>query len=535
MSATEDPPRDDDQGDGEGGGKERIPGRWIAISLATIVVIGAALGILQTDAGVNESNTARETTRTAVGAMRAGVLERAGRQLERDITAESDAFRREQESVVDRARSAGASAPPLTLEELRGVVVPGSDLPRARTEEQVRALAFDAERLTLSQAALAETRVTWNDRSTQYTTAISMLAVALFLVGFAVVLHGPRRTLFYVLGIGFGLIVLGWAGHIYSLSIPETSEDAIAATARGRVDAAQGRQEQAITEFTRAIDIEGDYDAPYRGRATAVFLRANPDFRVTGAVTSDQAVLEKAIADARRALELGGGRDSLTFTLISLLSLYSGEYDDAVQAADEAIAINGKVPDIRLVKSAAEVGRGDAAAARAALEGALGLLKGSDPSERTRGLVSQYVTYLEQVIATSPEQTALARELEQELIALEAGFNRGSPVSGAAPGRGTAVVEGLRYAGDRLRLRLRWTGLPPKTALTAIAFERPTPDGPWVQPRDLALFRTVSGDGEEAISVPLERACTPTEVRVDVYLDGAPVESVTGPGGTPTC
>ena len=89
--------------------------------------------------------------------------------------------------------------------------------------------------------------------------------------------------------------------------------------------------------------------------------------------------------------------------------------------------------------------------------------------------------------------------------------------------------------GGKLRLKLRWTGLPPKTALTAIVFERPTPDGPWVQPRDLALFRTVSGSGEEAFSVPLARACTPTEVRVDVYLDGARVESVTGPGGAPTC
>ena len=498
-------------------------------------MIGAALGILQTDAGVNESNTARETTRTAVGALRAGVLERAAGELERDIAAESDALRREQESVVRQAESAGASAPPLSIGELRGLVEPGSDLPRARTEEQVRALSFDAERLSLSQTAQAKTRVTWNDRSTQYTTAISMLAVSLFLVGFSVVLRGSRRTLFYVLGVAFGAVVLGWAGYIYGLSIPETPEDAIAATARGRVDAARDRQEQAVTEFTRAIDIKGDYDAPYRGRATAVFLRANPDFRVTGAVTSDQAVFEEAIADARRALELGGGRDSLTFTLISLLSLYSGEYDDAVQAADEAIAINGKVPDIRLVKSAAEVGRGDAAAARATLEGALRLLQGSDPSERTRGLVSQYVTYLERVIATSPEQTALARELEQELVALEAGFNRESPVSGAAPARGTAVVEGLRYADGRLGLRLRWTGLPPKTALTAIGFERPTPDGPWVQPRDLALFRTVSGSGEEAFSVPLARACTPTEVRVNVYLDGARVDSVTGPGGTPTC
>ncbi len=535
MSATEDLPRGDGDGDGGSDDKERIPGRWIAISLAAIVVVGAALGILQTDAGVSESNTARETTRTAVGAMRAGVLEQAGLQLERDIEAESYAFGREQESVVGRAESAGASAPPLTLEDLQGIVEPGSDLPRARTEEQLRALRFDAERLSLSQTALAETRVTWNDRSTQYTTAISMLAVALFLVGFAVVLRGARRTLFYVLGVVFGLFILGWAVHIYSLPIPETSGDAIAATARGRMDAAEGRQERAVAAFTQAIDIEGDYDAPYRGRAASVFLRANPDYRATRAVTGDRTVLEKAIADSRRALELGGGRSFSTYSLLSILSFYAGDYDGAVQAADEAIAINDQVPDIRLAKSAAEVARGDAPAARAALGGALQTLQGSEPSERTRDLAAQYATYLEQVIATSPEQTALARELEQEIVRREIGFNRGSPVAGTPPGRGTAAVEGLRYADGRLRLTLRWKDLPPKTALTAIGFERPTPGAPWVQPRDLGLFRTVSGSGEETLSVPLERACTPAEVRVDVYLDGAPAESVTGPGGTPTC
>lgn len=534
MSESDDLPSGGDGGD-EDGGKDRIAGRWIAISLAVIVVCGGALAIFQTDAGVNESNTARETTRTAVAALRAGVLEQAGQELERDIEAEGGAFRRRQGSVVRRAEDDGASAAPLTIDQLRGSIEPGSDLPRARTEEEVRELTFDAQRLRLTQAALAETRVTWNDRSTQYTTAIAMLAVALFLVGFSVVLQGPRRTLFYILGVAFALFVFGWAGYIYSLPIPTTSDEAIAATARGAVEAGEGRQADAIAAYTEAIEIDGDYEAPYSGRAISAFLRANPDFRMTGAVTGAGSALEEAIADSRRALELGGGRDFLSLTLLSLLSLYAGEYDDAVAVAEEAIAINSQVPDIRLVQSAAEVGRGDAAAARAVLVEALALLSGSDPSERTRGIAAQYVTYLEQVIAASPERTSLARELERRIIEIETGFNLDRPESGGLPGRGSATVQGLRYADGELKLRLRWQNLPPDTALTAIGFERPTPGGAWVQPRDLALFRTVSGSGEQAISVPLDRACTPTRVRVDVYLGGAPAGSFTGPGGPATC
>ena len=45
----------------------------IAVTLAVVVVIAGMLAVLQTQAGANESTTARETTRTAVRAMSANV------------------------------------------------------------------------------------------------------------------------------------------------------------------------------------------------------------------------------------------------------------------------------------------------------------------------------------------------------------------------------------------------------------------------------------------------------------------------------
>ncbi len=515
--------------------RERISGSLIAVSLAAIVVCGAALGILQTDAGVNESNTARETTRTAVGALRAGVLEEAARELEVDIVAESGALVRRQEDLARRAEGAGASATPLTLDELRTGVEEGSDLPRARTEEEVRRLAVEAARLRLAQSALAETRVTWNTRSTQYTTAIAMLSVALFLVGFALVLQGPRRTVFYGLGIAFGLLVIGWAGRIYTLPIPSTAPEAIAATARGTVEADVGRERSAIAEFTEAIGIEPDYEPPYAGRATATFLAANPDARATGAVTGDQTALDAAAEDARRALELGGGRDLSALVLIALIELHSGRYDAAVEAAGEALAINGDVPDLLLLRSAAEVGRGDGAAAERSLDEALRLVAGTDPSSRTRGLAAQYLTLLEQVSGTTPADAATARRLALRMTALETGYNLGRTQTGRAPKRGSVAVEGLGHRDGTLRLRLRWRDLPAGTAVTAVGYERPRPGDPWVQPRDLALFRTLSGDGEDSFAVPVDRACAPAALRVDLLLDGAPAGTATAPGAAPTC
>lgn len=523
--------------DAAGGGEPPDPlARWIAISLAAIAVAGAGLAILQTNASNDESNTARQTTRTAVAALRAGVVENAARRLERDIDAERADLVRRQEAAVRQARGAGASTGALSPEELAAAVEEtGGDLPGRRTEQELGRLQGESERLTLAQAALAETRVTWNDRSTQYTTAIAMLAVALFLVGFSLVLSGRLRRGFYGLGLAMALATLAWSAYIYSLPIPETPEAAVAATARGTVDASGGRQRRAIEEFTRAIEIDGDYAVPYSRRAVARALEANPDLLATGAVTGDGAAVADALADARRALELGGTRDVLTLTLLATFAFSSGEYDAAIAAADEAIAVNDQVADIRLLRSAAQAGRGDAAAARSSLEEALRPLSGSDPSERTRGLAAKYLTYLEQVIAAPPSRAGLARALERRVVAVETRFNLDRPVSGAPPSRGSATVQGLRYADGRLRLRLRWEGLPPGTALSAIGFERPAAGAAWVQPPGLALFRTVGGSGQEAVSVALERACPPTRVRVDVFLDGALTESATGPGSPPGC
>jgi hypothetical protein len=252
-------------------------------------------------------------------------------------------------------------------------------------------------------------------------------------------------------------------------------------------------------------------------------------------VTSGAESLQASADDARRALDLGGNRDFLAVALLAILSFYSEDYDGAIAAADDAIAINGSIPDIRLLKSAAQLGVGDVDGTREALDEALALLSGSDPTERTRGIVAQYVTYLEAIAAAQPERADLVAEFEAGLIARETAFNLGREVSGEAPQTGAVAVEGLRFEDGRLRLRLEWSDLPPDTAYTAIGFERPQPDGPWVQPTDLATFRNLAGDGRDVVNEPLERACTPTEVRVDVYLNGELAESAIGPGEAPTC
>ena len=532
MSTVDDSEVRDGEPAADDGDDRGTLGRWIAVSLAAIAVVGAAIAILQTDASVNESNTARETTRTAVAALRAGVTEKGGSLLEDDIEAESGALRRQLDFVANQA---GDAAPVLSSSELRSILPENGNLPGVRTREALRRLSVASELLSLTQAALAETRVTWNDRSTQYTTAIAVLAFALFLVGFSLVLSGTQRLVFYLFGIAVAVFTVGAVIYVYSLPIPETSSEAISATARGRVASDQGDQQRAIRLFSEAIEIDDEFAAPYSYRAIARAFAANPDLQATGAVTGGVGSLDQAIADVRRALDLEDDRDTLALAFAAIAGLYAGQYEKSIQAADEAIAINSEVPDIRLVKSAAEVGLGDAGAAIESLDAARDLIKGSDPSERTRGLVASYLTYLEEVVHQVPERRDLAGRIEQRIIGTETEFSLGRKLSRRAPDRGSVEVTGLRYGDGQISLRTAWSDLPAGTAVTLIGFERPARGSGWVQPRELALFRTLGGSGEQTGRVPISRNCTPVELRVDVYLDGAFSDRFTGPGGPATC
>jgi hypothetical protein len=165
--------------------------RHIAITLSLLAVLGAGLAIAQRDAGTKESTTARETTRAAVRALRAN---------------------------VDVATAGGNDA-------------------RRRAEGRQLAAAQE----TLRQRALATTRITWNTRSTQYTTVIAVLAAALFFVGYALVVEGSLRPYSYGLGVATGIFAAAWAAWIFHLPIPETPTRAIDAAARATVLSADGR------------------------------------------------------------------------------------------------------------------------------------------------------------------------------------------------------------------------------------------------------------------------------------------------------
>ena len=516
---------------------ERDPLRpKIALTLAALVVLGSGLAILQVDASANESNTARQTTRVAVQAMRANVVSDTVAGLVPVLQSERDflPFRRPLDpNAPSLASAAGVPSPAgATADELR---VAQQAVPDLGARKLAPRLETEAQRLTLTQRALATTRITWNDRSTQYTTVIAVLAVAIFLVGFALVVAGPIRGSAYTLGVAVGIFAAVWAVWIHHLPIPSTPDSAIDAAASGAELTQEGDYRAAVSLYDAALEADSGYATAYSGRARARLLAANPDYAVTRAVTAPKgAAVAEAIRDAERARELNP-RDILSPAIVALMSFYHGDVDEALKAIDAAIALNPKVPDLWLLKSAIEVERGAPVDATAALKQALALVSGQTPSQRTRLLASTYLSYLAQVEHDAPAQAPTARRLADQVVATETAFTLGHALPPRRPARGAVSVQRLRYADGRLRLLLRWRNLPAGTALTGLGYERPLEHGAWTQPSALALFATVSGSGRRDIDVPLQRVCKPTGVRVDVYLNGVRTLTRTGPGVQATC
>ena len=254
--------------------------RWVAVSLGALVLLGGVLAILRTDASVEESSTARETTRVAVRALRSDVRAEAVQGAEAERGAERDflGFRRPLLSgaptLAEAAGFAGAAG--IVAEDLRAA---RRSLPAASGAARLERLRVAAARGPLKQHASAETRITWNKRSTQYTTIMAVLAAGLFFVGFALTVEGSLRLASYALGMAVAVFAAGWAVWVHHLPIPTTRTAAVEATARGSVLTEDGRYAAAIASFDRAIAVDDGFAPAYTGRGAGEVWRGTPTTR----------------------------------------------------------------------------------------------------------------------------------------------------------------------------------------------------------------------------------------------------------------
>jgi tetratricopeptide (TPR) repeat protein len=510
--------------------------RRVGIALATLAVLAAWIAWVQTGASNNESATARQATRLAAEAQTAEVLSSGIRAGFGEVDAELSLLQNREVfgQTDDLASQFGLQLDPeraelreqQAREAIEGGLLQEPDLPSR--------LAIEAERLSLEQQLVVEQRVTWNAKSSQYDTVLTVLAVAIFLLGFTLVVGRKLRPPLAVPGLVLAVTCAAWTLQIYTKPTPEVDTTAIDATATGRHLESQGEYAAAIGQFDAALESTPDYAEALTSRALTTVLEANPDLLVTLAWTdTSETVLDDAAADVEAALDAGGEKDPATWAVGAVIAMGQGDWDRAAEFLDEGISLNELAAELYLWRSAAAIALGDRDGAEDWLERAVA--KFSDLGEDSvRSVSAQYLSLLEYVAATEPDRTELASDAERSALRTVSENTKGEPLEPeSSPG---AAIDSAIVAFDdgTTTVDLEVTGVDDGATLVVAVYEDPGAGNGFIQSPEI-FYAGPTGPGTDGVTFTTPRTCHPTEHRVDLYVEGGFRDSVTLPGVAPTC
>lgn len=305
--------------------------RWIAIGAVLATLAAASVGYLQSQASKADAQADFEAQQLAVQAFgdlsrrreQAQVqyerfvlgqdqLRRASTALEeqlfgdtergRELTLERTRWERLAEGTERSARryAAAGGPPPIARDGPDGPdqdpIFPGRYFSRSQ-EEGIRLGA-------LRDAANEESA----ERAGQvasYVVMLAMLAVAVYLFGFALTPHGrPNRRLFAGVAAGLTAVAIIWAVFVGLSSPRRAPDEAATAYVAGSIAAGTEEWDRAVREYTRAIELRPTFALAYVGRADAEFSQGSPQSSGFKSLTRTE-FLERAVADQRKALELG--------------------------------------------------------------------------------------------------------------------------------------------------------------------------------------------------------------------------------------
>lgn len=511
--------------------------RRVGISLATLAVLAAFIAFVQTGASNNEAATARQATRLAAEAQTADVLSKGIQSGLNEVDAELSLLP-DREVFGDTegiASQFGVQVDPDRAQQRSAQAEEAIE--QSLGEDRTLSAEFDteAQRLSLEQALVVEQRVSWNAKASQYDTVLTVLAVAIFLVGFTLVVGRNLRPPLAIPGMILALVCAGWAAQIYFKPTPEVSREAIDATAEGRYLQSIGDTQAAIGQFDTALESTPDYTEALISRALSGVLEANPDLQATLAWTDTSAeVLDRAAADVELAIDSGAQEDPTAWAVAAVVAVGRGDWDAAAEYLEEGIRLNELAAELYLWRAAVAAGQGDVDAARDWLLQAQANF-GDLGEDRIRTLAAQYLTLLEYVAAVDPDQADIASQLEEGGIAALAESRKGSPlVAGSSPDAGFTGANAT-FSDDNTTVDLDVTGIDDGAQIVIAGFEDPGGGNGWVQSPEL-FYSGPAGQGREGgVTIRTPRNCAPTEFRFDLYVEGEFRDSTTVPGGSATC
>ncbi|WP_433367691.1 tetratricopeptide repeat protein [Streptosporangium sp. CA-115845] len=511
--------------------------RHLSLAVVLIALLGGALGYLASDAGAREDRTMRDAQRAAITAMSEHITVEAEAEENRvNLGAmtplkqrhDLDAIRAE--LLERRAESAAATRWKRAYSQVQSTSALTSGKYVNRLDMLYSDLYVDANRATLRQQSAQETASEWGDKNNVYVAGVTLLAVALALLGLSLTVSVSTRR--YLVWPAALLTVTCLVSSVVALVTPPetTSEEAVRAVAEGDRLASLRDFKGAVKAYDRAAAADGDYVTVYEHRSAARVLAASPERSTSNYVYSSapRSAWVAAAADLTRALELGGERYVVLLRLGGV-NIHLPDHKKAEEYSRRAIALNPAPPLPWLNLLAALAGQGRAADARRLAADLIKRIKARpDPAERAE-LYAAMRTTLDIVASQRDDIRDLAAELQGALVGAQG--EELAPNTRQAP---AATVSRLAVAvqGARITAGYTYRDLPKGAQVGMITYYRPSSTDEWSQRHDLVQIAasTLEKSSGEGIWSLVDGNCPPAgEYRVDLYTGTRRLASATAP------
>lgn len=500
--------------------------RWVAVLIMVVTLLGAVFTFLQNAASNRAFAAARRSDAAAVEAEGAAVraAERIGAQW-RIWTL----FLEESQVAMSLLGSGDDGAAALAQGSWAEAMAIGSfagfDLEGRFGEEYQR--LFEETWASVTRAgelekAYAAERSSWGAKSGQYVAVVTVLAVALFLLGLSrTSVAASSGSLLIWSGLAIACVASIWGLTVLVRGVAPPSAEAIDAyvegqTALGSVFALEDL-ERAEEAFTRALDARPDYSDAYFGRGLA---RSQLDlYREGGPLGSVE-----ARDDFGRVVELDP-LNPVAWNNLSVANFWLGDLEGAIAAGRRGAMIGPDDPLANLNLALFLLADGDAEGYAAQLSMTDALLGSGEVHEARRAATVANVlseTYLVELYR--PDYADAARRYREDVLRLDHQITVGREHFGtAAPAPVDARISSFTFAlsEDRTELQVifdasgvvagqRWLWRTYRGGIEDAALSHEPEVWPFAVP-DYQVAITLTAPEGFAAGVP---------VRVEVFIEG---------------
>ncbi|MDI1461344.1 hypothetical protein QEZ54_10225 [Catellatospora sp. KI3] len=506
--------------------------RRVAVSVALIALLGGLIGFAAADAGARQATVGRE-------AQRSSVLALADQNSAQDAFYEDAANYMEVSTITRRGDIAEITAELLgdakaaaDAKTWRAAAAKVSDVSKVLTDPAYERrhdrlwdqLMEGPNAATLRQQAAQLHAGSWGDKSDLYVGVVTLLAVALTLLGLALtVAPGVRR---YLIWPAVVIVTACTATSVVVAVRPadRVPEAAIAAVIAGDHAAARRDFLQAVADYSRAIAAYGDYAVAYQRRAQARQLADSPEGQTSTFVfsASSKQAREAAAADLLRAVELGGD-DFTTTAGLGAIYFHLEDYRRSEDYSRQAISRNANLPIPWINLTLALLGQHREGAAADALRRGLEVTRARPYVEERRETFASMRATLETLAGQQSDLEPAVRRLQAMTVAAQAEME----APGAAVAAPSAEISGLgaTSAGSILTVHYQLRHIPRGARVSVVVNHRGDGVQGWSELANQSVHLVWNAD-ESAQFLPYQvtlfmSGCrTSGEYRVSFYADG---------------